>query len=87
MQRLGARAEGVEGRQRLVEQLRVALRGLGNSEEGPPGGLAPFLVGIVSSILHRPSGHLFDFDLLTPFLFVITAAVCWTGVAVWLVMR
>ena len=49
--------------------------------------LAPFLVGIVSSILHRPTGQLFDFDLLTPFLFVIAAAMCWTGVAVWLVMR
>lgn len=46
----------------------------------------PFVV--LSAVMYRPSGYLFDIDVLTPFLafgaFMWTAAVIAQGVAAWL---
>lgn len=42
---------------------------------------APFVTGWATSLFHE--GGDYNFDLLTPFVFCVSAAACWVGLLVW----
>jgi hypothetical protein len=49
--------------------------------------VAPFVLAWVAALFEgEPSGY-FAFPILTPLVFVVSAAACWTGLIVWAVTR